>query len=346
MAQTNGSNGSSSSPSSPPPVGIYVPVPTFFMDATSSSQAAPPLDIETQSAHSLFLARAGIRGLVILGSTGEAIHITPSERRELLKSQRKALDDAGFKDRPIIAGTTAQSISEALEQISASKDAGAEYAMVLSPGYFASNVNQQGLIQWFETVANESVLPIMVYHYPGVTNGLYISPATFESLAAHPKIVGCKLSHGIIDDTTLIAANPKIDHDGFVVFTGLGQNLLPVLAIGGVGAIDGLAGCFPRVVVKLYDLFNSSLKKGVTSKELAEMRELQYRICEGEKVVARWGVVGMKEAIARVWQMGGAKGARLPLAGGFEEGEQEWKKWEPVFTGLKELEQKLEKDAK
>jgi 2-keto-3-deoxy-L-rhamnonate aldolase len=47
--------------------------------------------------------------------------------------------------------------------------------------------------------------------------------------------VGTKLSHGIIDDQTLIAASPNIDHDHFSVFTGLGQNLLPVLAIGGVG---------------------------------------------------------------------------------------------------------------
>ena len=80
------------------------------------------------------------------------------------------------------------------------------------------------------------------YHYPGVTNNLYISPATIEKLAAHPNIVGTKLSHGIIDDQTLIAASPRIDHDHFYVFTGLGQNLLPVLAIGGVAAIDGLAG--------------------------------------------------------------------------------------------------------
>ena len=66
------------------------------------------------------------------------------------------------------------------------------------------------------------------YHYPGVTNNLYISPATFEKLAAHPNIVGTKLSHGIIDDQALIAASPRIDHDYFYVFTGLGQNLLPV----------------------------------------------------------------------------------------------------------------------
>nr|POE79994.1 putative 4-hydroxy-2-oxoglutarate aldolase, mitochondrial [Quercus suber] len=110
------------------------------------------------------------------------------------------------------------------------------------------------------------------YHYPGVTNNLYIAPATFEKLAAHPNIVGCKLSHGIIDDQTLIAANPRIDHAHFSVFTGLGQNLLPVLTIGGVAAIDGLAGIFPRIVVKLFNLYNESTARGVTKKDIQEMR--------------------------------------------------------------------------
>ena len=79
-------------------------------------------------------------------------------------------------------------------------------------------------------------------HYPGVTNNLHIAPSTFEKLAAHPNIVGTKLSHGIIDDQTLIAASPNIDHEHFSVFTGLGQNLLPVLAIGGVGMYLPLSG--------------------------------------------------------------------------------------------------------
>jgi 2-keto-3-deoxy-L-rhamnonate aldolase len=161
-------------------------------------------------------------------------------------------------------------------------------------------------------------------HYPGVTNNLHIAPSTFEKLAAHPNIVGTKLSHGIIDDQTLIA----------------GQNLLPVLAIGGVAAIDGLAGCFPKVVVRLFNMFNDSLANGITKKDMQELRDLQFKICQGEKLVARWGVVGLKEALARVWDMGGSNGARLPIAGGFED-DKEWSKWEKVYQSLKELEESL-----
>nr|POF17001.1 l-threo-3-deoxy-hexylosonate aldolase [Quercus suber] len=339
---------SSTSTSTPPPAGIYVPVPTFFAREGSAEYDAvtPALDLATQSAHSLFLVRGGIAGLVILGSTGEAIFIRREERKALIASQRKTLDDAGFADRPIIAGTATQQIEDTLDLIRESKEAGAAYAMVLGPAYFASSTSQSGIQRWFEVIADRSVLPVMIYHYPGVTNNLYIAPATFEKLAAHPNIVGCKLSHGIIDDQTLIAANPRIDHAHFSVFTGLGQNLLPVLAIGGVAAIDGLAGIFPRIVVNLFTLYNESIARGITKQDIQEMRDLQFRICEGEKIIARWGVVGCKEAIARLWDFGDKTGGRLPLAGGFEEGDAEWQKWEPTFVGLKQLEEKLQAEDK
>lgn len=100
--------------------------------------------------------------MVILGSTGEAIHITNAERAELIRSQRKALDDAGYKDRPIVAGTTSQNILEATEQIKVSADAGAEYAMVLSPGYFAPIASQTGIQKWFEAVADQAAVPILM----------------------------------------------------------------------------------------------------------------------------------------------------------------------------------------
>ena len=318
-------------------------MPTFFAQASASNYnpISPPLDLATQTRHSLFLLKGGIRGLVILGSTGEAIHVTIRERNELLKSQREELDKAGFKDRPIIAGTATQNIEETLLQISDAKTAGAEYAMVLSPGYFASAAPQEGIARWFEAVADKAVLPVMIYHYPGVTNNLNITPATFERLAQHKNIVGCKLSHGDIPDHTLIASNPKIDPKHFVVFSGLGQNLLPVLTVGGQGAIDGLAGVFPKTVVRLFQTFQDSSAKGMTSKDIDEMRSLQYKVCQGEKLVAKWGAVGIKEACARLWGFGDKEGARLPLAGGLQGGDSEWATFKEVLEGLKKYEESL-----
>lgn len=156
--------GSRGAQSSPPPQGIYVPVPTFFAKEGSANYdpISPPLDLETQTEHSLFLVRGGIKGLVILGSTGEAIFVRNQERHDLIKSQRKALDDAGYKDRPIIAGTASQNIEDTVELIKDSQAAGAEYAMVLGPGYFAPATSQAGLQKWFEVVADRSPIPILM----------------------------------------------------------------------------------------------------------------------------------------------------------------------------------------
>ncbi|KAF2150783.1 aldolase [Myriangium duriaei CBS 260.36] len=213
--------------------------------------------------------------------------------------------------------------------------------MVLSPGYFASAASQEGIARWFEAVADKAVIPVMIYHFPGVTNGLNITPATFERLAQHKNIVGCKLSHGNLPDHTLVASNPKVDPRHFVVFSGLGQNLLPVLTVGGQGAIDALAGVFPRTVVRLFALFHDSSAKGTTKKDIDEMRNLQYRICQGEKLVEKWGTVGIKEALARLWGFGDKEGARLPLAGGLQGAESEWAIFKEVFDGLKEYEESL-----
>lgn len=152
-------------PAAPPPAGIYVPVPTFFAEEppTGSNSVTPVLDLAVQTQHSLFLANRGIKGLVILGSTGEAISVTPPERKRLLQSQREALDAEGFLNAPIIAGTTAQSVPETLEQIKDSRDAGAEYALVLAPGYFASLGSQAGFVAWFEAIADRAELPILMY---------------------------------------------------------------------------------------------------------------------------------------------------------------------------------------
>jgi 2-keto-3-deoxy-L-rhamnonate aldolase len=160
-----------SSASAPPP-GIYVPVPTFFQPDTAAfpessfKLATAPLDIQTQIQHSLHLARSGIRGLVLLGSTGEAVHLTRSERSEIITSVRKALSENGFQNYPLVAGTATNSIVETVELLQDAKNDGADYGMVLAPNYFAGALNHKtgldGIEAWFKAVADASPIPIMV----------------------------------------------------------------------------------------------------------------------------------------------------------------------------------------
>ncbi|GME36132.1 hypothetical protein GTA08_BOTSDO09687 [Neofusicoccum parvum] len=321
-----------------PPKGIFVPVPTFFApkSAANYDATAPPVDVATQAAHAVYLARAGIRGLVILGSTGEAVHITNAERRALLAGVRAKLTEAGFADYPIVAGTATQSVEETVVQLREARDSGAQWGMVLAPGYFAGAVQQDGIVRWFEAVADRSPIPVLVYHYPGVSNNVAIAPETMIQLAQHPNIVGCKLSHGNLDDLALVALSPRVDHAKFRTFTGLGQVLLPVLTLNGAGAIDGLASMFPKTVVRIFDLFERDALGA-----LAELRVLQQKVAAGEKMVGRWGVIGVKEGISRLRGFGDRDGGRVPLQGGFPAGDAEWARWKDVLDELEAVEASL-----
>ena len=117
----------------------------------------------------------------------------------------------------------------------------------------------------------------------------------------------------------------------FSTYTGLGQQLLPVLTVGGAGAIDGLAAFFPRVVVRLWE--------ATLQGSLNEARSIQEAVCRGEELVVGKGVPGIKEAVSRVLGMGDVDGTRLPLKGGLGVGE--WEKWKDIMNNLGALEEEL-----
>jgi 2-keto-3-deoxy-L-rhamnonate aldolase len=145
-----------------PPTGVFVPVPTFFHPASASSGLEAEVDVETQVRHSVFLAENGIRGLVLLGSTGEAISLSRKERSDLIAAVRKGLDDAGFPDYPIMAGVLTNGIDETLEWLEDYHKAGAQWGLVLVPGYFGPAVNQQNIKEWYTVIADKSPLPILM----------------------------------------------------------------------------------------------------------------------------------------------------------------------------------------
>jgi len=99
---------------------------------------------------------------VVLGSTGEAVHLTNAERFSVLSSIRTAFEEAGFKNYPIIAGTAAQNIDEVVEQLVDAKKAGAGWGLSLVPGYFAGASTQEGIVEWFRAVADRSPIPVMM----------------------------------------------------------------------------------------------------------------------------------------------------------------------------------------
>lgn len=145
-----------------PPDGVFVPVPTFFKAAPEPPALQPAVDVETQAAHSVHLAKSGITGLVLMGSTGEAIHMSSAERSAIISGCRKGLDAAGYPDYPIMAGILINSLDEALEWLRDAAQAGAQWGLVLAPGYFGAAATQENLVEWYTIVADNSPIPILM----------------------------------------------------------------------------------------------------------------------------------------------------------------------------------------
>lgn len=274
--------------------GIYTPVPTFF------KKDCVTIDYETQAKHARFLKENGISGIVVMGSTGELSHLTRAERAKVVENIHSAVPEL-----PLLGGVSQASVEEALLEIESLKKAGVSYALVLPSSYYGPGTKQQGIIDWYTKVAEKSVLPVLVYIYPGVCNNIVVEPTTVKTLSAHPNIVGTKVSHGDVGHHALLGLDKEIAANGFQCFTGLGQILLPALSVGFQGAVDALSGAFPKLFV--------SILKAYDSGDFEKARELQLIATRGEELVVRFGVVGIKKAIHTATGFGETYLGRAPL---------------------------------
>ena len=178
-------------PNSPvPPPGIYTPLVTFFNPDES-------LDIPSIEAHALRIARGKVAGLVLQGSNGEAVHLDNSERSTIIRTVRSVLDKNGLQHITLIAGVGAPSKIMTLKLANEAKQAGASFILVLPPSYWATAMTPQVLTKYFKQVADQSPLPLLIYNFPAVSNGINIGSDTLIELAQHPNIVGCKLTDGV-----------------------------------------------------------------------------------------------------------------------------------------------------
>ncbi|KAI8317097.1 hypothetical protein K4K59_011005 [Colletotrichum sp. SAR11_240] len=315
----------------PPPRGVLVPAPTFF-------KSGGELDLETQCTHAVYLAKSGIKGSVVLGSTGEGVHVHRRERIEIIRAVRERLNVEGFNDFLVIAGTCEHNIEETVQQLHDAKKAGAACGQSLVPGYNAADTTDDGLVSWYTAVADKSPIPIIIYNFPGVANGLRIKANGLSRLAQHPNIVGAKLSHGDVSLITQVTWNPQVNHEQFHLYTGLAQILTPFVFLGGAGAVDGTAGYFPKTLIRLFTLAS---KAHLSDSEVAERKKIQYRVSCMAEFVVKHGVPGIKEATSRLRGLGQIGGTRLPLLGGIIGGDAEWAKWEETFNVVEEIEKSL-----
>ncbi|KAI9866652.1 MAG: hypothetical protein M1813_001204 [Trichoglossum hirsutum] len=282
--------------------GVYVPTVAFFNKTTEE------LDIATITRHTVRLAEAGVAGLTTQGSNGEAVHLSHRERKIVTRATRKALDNAGFSNMPIIVGCGAQSTRETIELCREALLSGGDYALVLPPSYYRPLFKSESIIEFFKDVADESPIPLLIYNYPGAVCGIDLDSDAIIELSKHPNIVGCKLTCGNTGKLNRIAAatmarTPTEVGSGFMCLGGSCDFTLQTLLGGGSGTIGGLANIAPKACVKIINLY--------TAGEYKEASKLQAVVARGDWAAIQTGIIGTKSALESYFGYGGY--ARKPL---------------------------------
>ncbi len=299
------------------PRGIYTPLPTFFT-------ADEDLDLDALRAHVVFVAKAGTIP-VVAGSAGEAPHLTAAERATLVRTARAALDAAGLSTVPLVAGVGAPSTRETIQLSKEAAAAGADFAMVIPPGYYAGQLlknNSAAVRRFFCDVAAASPLPVILYNFPAVSSGIDLdSNLIVDVVRACGNVVGVKLTcanvgkitriTAVVDSPAFRAAHPRTtrpDQD-FQVIDGYIDILLPSVACNAAGAISGLPNIAPRICVRLWELASALSAPGCA--DYAEAQRLQRVVALADGLAASIGIAGLKMMVHK--RFGYSKSPRLPL---------------------------------
>jgi len=211
--------------------GVYPAMCTPFNDDDERS-----IDFETLQTDAQRLEAAGVDGLVPAGSTGESATMTHDEHIEVVEAVIDAVDDV-----PVIAGTGSNNTREALSLSQRAADAGADALLLISPYY--NKPEQQGLVDHYQTIADEVDCPQIVYNVPSRT-GQNIEPDTAVSLASHENIQAYKAASGDMNQISEIIERTRKQE--FAVLAGDDGMTLPMLSVGAAGCISVSANVEPE----------------------------------------------------------------------------------------------------
>jgi len=238
----------------------------------------------------------GTSGIVIVGTTGESPTVDFEEHCLLIST---AVEQARGRV-PVIAGTGANSTSEAIELTRYARKVGANFGLSVVPYY--NKPSQEGLYQHFRTIAEKVDLPILVYNVPGRTVA-DLGNETLLRLAQVPGIVGVKdATSDLVRHVELIRRLPA--GRPFALLSGNDDTALAYILLGGHGVISVTANVAPRAVA---DMCAAAL-----AGKLVEARAINARLMSlNTKLFVEANPIPVKWALAEMGRIG--PGLRLPL---------------------------------
>ncbi|MBD5639142.1 4-hydroxy-tetrahydrodipicolinate synthase [Clostridium botulinum] len=183
--------------------------------------------------------------IIVCGTTGEATTMTETERKETIKF----VVDKVNKRIPVIAGTGSNNTASSIAMSKWAEDIGIDGLLVITPYY--NKTTQKGLVKHFKAVSDAVNAPIIIYNVPGRT-GLNIAPSTLKELCEDKNIVAVKEASGNISQIVQIKAlcGDKLD-----IYSGNDDQIIPILALGGIGVISVLANVIPEDVHNMCELY-------------------------------------------------------------------------------------------
>jgi 4-hydroxy-2-oxoglutarate aldolase len=242
-----------------------------------------------------------VLGVVVGGSTGEAVYLDEEERRRLLEAARPLVPQG----RLVIAGAGAESTRATLRLCRMAADAGADAVLVMPPAFYRGAMTPEALAIHYRTVAAASALPVIVYQVPTRLSTIEFPTGLVAELSRHENIVGIKDSRASLE---VVGELVEQCAPGFQVLVGSGAQLYASLEIGAVGGVLGVANLMPGESADLVTAHQEG--------RAAEAGRLQEAIGPVHKTaVGEMGVAGVKAALDLMGLRGGKpRPPLLPLA--------------------------------
>ena len=239
-------------------------------------------DIDYKSLESLidWHIEQGTNGIVSVGTTGESATLDVKDHLDVIKH---TVDYANSRI-PIIAGTGANSTSEAIELTEESKKHGADYALIVTPYY--NKPNQNGLIKHYLKLADSVDIPQILYNVPSRT-ACDLLPSSVKVLSEHKNIIGIKEAVNTDKRVNDLLDISKDNYD-FMLFSGDDPTFLSMMQKGGNGVISVAANVVPNFISNICSLINNGKNEEAINlnKKLCNLYDLLF--IESNPIPVKW----------------------------------------------------------
>lgn len=209
-----------------------------------------------------WLVDSGVHAIMTTGGTGEFPHLDRDERRELT---RAAVQESAGKV-PVIAGTAACSVREALQLCKDAAAVGADAVISVPPYYFP--LPDAAIASFFQELGDRSPLPVFAYNNPLYT-GNAMSPALIADVLSHDNVVGLKQSSSDLGQMVEVIHEVRVVRGlSRALFTGVDSQFAAAMSVGADGIYSTASGIVPTAIVRLYSLASAPDPKAAAELQL------------------------------------------------------------------------------